>query len=124
MSAGDSEASLVAAARDVCLRFPDAAEHTTWGHPTFRVRKKIFATFGVSEDEPPVHTMAMKAAPGEQRMLLAVGAPFFYPKYIGSKGWIGVVVGDDTDWVEIAELVEESYRAIAPKTLVRRLDES
>lgn len=28
----------------------------------------------------------------------------------------------DTDWDEIAELIETSYRVIAPKTLVRLLD--
>jgi predicted DNA-binding protein (MmcQ/YjbR family) len=123
VSASVAEAVLLAAVRDVCLRFPEAAEHTTWGHPTFRVRNKIFATFGVSEEEPPRHTMAMKAAPGEQQMLLAVGAPFFTPKYVGSKGWIGIVVDGDTDWEEIGELVEESYRVVAPKILVRRLDE-
>lgn len=112
---------LLAAARDVCLRFPEAVEKTTWGHPTFRVRNRIFASFGASDDRPPTHTMTMKAAPGEQKMLLAVGEPFFYPKYVGSKGWIGVTIDTETDWDEISELAEESYRAIAPKTLVKQL---
>ncbi|RMH79016.1 MAG: MmcQ/YjbR family DNA-binding protein, partial [Actinomyces sp.] len=96
-------------AREVCLAFPEAIEKTTWGHPTFRVRDRIFASFAVDEESGRA-TMTMKAPPGEQEVLLAVGHPFFLPRYVGSKGWIGVVVDSGTDWSEIAELVEESYR--------------
>ena len=86
----------------------------------------MFASCGVSEtdDGHLKVTMAMKAEPGEQESLLAEGYPFFYPKYVGSKGWIGVHLTADTDWDEIAELVEESYRVIAPRALVRELEET
>lgn len=109
----------------MCLALPEAEERETWGHPTFRVRDKMFATIGAGEadDGRPRVTMSMKAAPGEQEILLAVGHPFFYPRYVGSKGWIGVEIDGDTDWTEIAELVEESFRVIAPNTLVARLPE-
>ncbi|MDH3706082.1 MAG: MmcQ/YjbR family DNA-binding protein [Acidimicrobiia bacterium] len=115
----DAEA-LTQRLREICLALPDATEQETWGHPTFRVRKKIFVGCGVDDDGR--FTTSMKAAPGEQEVLLAEGHPFFFPKYVGSKGWIGVELGDDTDWDEIAELVEDSYRAIAPKTLTKKLD--
>jgi hypothetical protein len=36
---------------------------------------------------------------------------------------MGMVLGDATDWDEVAELVTESYRFCAPRTLLRRLDE-
>lgn len=112
---------LEARARGVCLAFPEATEKTTWGHPTFRVNDRIFASFAVDEASDRA-TMTMKAPPGEQEVLLAVGHPFFLPRYVGSKGWIGVVVDTGTDWGEIAELVEESYRLVAPRRLVARLD--
>ena len=118
----DGRPALLPAARAVCLAFPEAEERITWGHPTFRVRDRIFASFGPTDDDPPRHVMTMKTAPGEQEMLLAVGDPFFYPKYVGSKGWIGIFVDESTDWAEVAELVEDSYRTIAPKTLVAVLD--
>ncbi len=105
----------LAAIRDIALAFPEAAEKETWGHPTFRVRDKIFVTHGVDDDGHEVVTM--KAAPGEQESLLAEGEPFFFPKYVGAKGWIGVRVGPDTDWRSIAELVVDSYREIAPRSL-------
>lgn len=107
--------------RKICLALPEATEKETWEHPTFRVRDKIFASAGTDEDGRV--SMCMKATPGEQPILLSAGHPFFMPKYVGSKGWIGVVVDRDTDWDEITALVRESYIAIAPKTLGRQLDD-
>ena len=115
-------------ARAVCLSLPEAIEQETWGHPTFRIRSKIFAGIGVDTGvdpeagarEPQVN-MSMKADRDEQPMLLSRGEPFFKPRYVGSKGWIGIYISDSTDWDEVAELVEDSYRLIAPKTLVRQL---
>lgn len=47
------------------------------------------------------------------------------PKYVGGRGWVGIYLDvGNIDWDEIAELVEESYRLVAPKSLVRLLDES
>ncbi len=107
--------------RQVCLVFPEAVERETWGHPTFRVKDKIFASFGHDDAGRP--SITMKTHPGEQEALLAEGEPYFYPAYVGPKGWIGVNLDKATDWEEIAELVEESYRLIAPKRLVEVLDE-
>jgi predicted DNA-binding protein (MmcQ/YjbR family) len=103
------------AIRDIALGFPEAVEKETLGHPTFRVRDKIFVSYGTDDDGNP--SVTMKAAPGEQESLLAEGEPFFLPKYVGSRGWIGVHVDDETDWRTIAELVVDSYREIAPKSL-------
>ena len=103
------------AIRDIALAFPEATEKETWGHPTFRVRDKIFVSHGIDDHGHDVVTM--KAAPGEQESLLAEGDPFFLPKYVGSRGWIGVRVDAETDWRMIAELVVDSYREIAPRSL-------
>ena len=80
----------------------------------------MFATFGTGDDG--THATTLKAADGEQEILLAVGHPFFRPAYVGHRGWIGMVLDDDTDWEEVHELVSESYVAIAPKTLGRQVD--
>ena len=48
---------------------------------------------------------------------------FFRPPYVGHRGWIGVRLDRDTDWGEIEAIVIEAYRHVAPKTLVRELDE-
>lgn len=112
------------AVQAICLAFPEAVEKETWGHPTFRIRDKMFASCGAGEDDDGKMrvTIVMKAEPGEQASLLAEGYPFFYPKYVGGKGWIGIQLNVNTDWDELGELIEESYRVIAPKTLVKQLD--
>lgn len=103
------------AVRDIALAFPEATEKETWGHPTFRVRDKIF--LGTGEDDEGRTVVTMKAAPGEQESLLAEGEPYFLPKYVGSRGWIGLRVDDETDWRLVAELIVDSYREIAPRSL-------
>ncbi len=120
------DARVIAEIRRICLSMPESSEKETWGHPTFRVREAMFATCG-SHPGPAggeVQVMTMKAAEGEQESLLAEGHPFFYPNYVGGRGWIGLIVDRDTDWVEVAELVEDSFRQIAPKRVSARLDES
>jgi predicted DNA-binding protein (MmcQ/YjbR family) len=119
---GGVPAATLGRIRSICLSLPEAEEQTTWGHPTFRVRTKIFVGCGATEDSPARITMSMKAAAGEQQSLLATGHPFFLPKYVGSKGWIGIEIDVATDWEEIAELVEDSYREIAPRRLAAELD--
>jgi hypothetical protein len=48
---------------------------------------------------------------------------FFVPAYVGPKGWLGIDVdAPGTDWTEIAELIDASFRWIAPARLVRELD--
>jgi hypothetical protein len=48
---------------------------------------------------------------------------FFLPAYYGPYGWRAIdLAGPDVDWDEIAELVDASYRMIAPRRLVAELD--
>jgi predicted DNA-binding protein (MmcQ/YjbR family) len=108
--------------RDICLSLPEAVEKPFGGHtaPSFRVRDKLFLM--TSEDGL---SMMFKAGPGVQEALVA-SAPerFFVPAYVGNKGWVGARLDVDHDWAEIAELVEDSYRMIAPKKLAALLDQN
>jgi hypothetical protein len=48
---------------------------------------------------------------------------FFRPPYVGGRGWLGVYLDvPGVDWDEIAEIVAEAYRAVAPRRLVGLLD--
>ena len=111
---------VVAQLRELCLAFPEATEKAFGGHeaPSFRVRDKLFVT--LAEDGS---ALTLKAPPGEQALLVSADPDrFFVPAYVGSKGWVGVRLHDPVDWEETAELIEDSYRLIAPKTLVARLE--
>jgi hypothetical protein len=52
---------------------------------------------------------------------------FFRPPYVGGRGWLGVwldVPLTEESWAEIAEIVTDAYRTVAPRTLVAGLDET
>jgi predicted DNA-binding protein (MmcQ/YjbR family) len=106
--------------RKLCLALPEAYEEETWGEATFRVRGKIFVIGG---DHDGRTTVSLKAAPGEQAALLAEGGPYFFPPYVGSKGWVGIDLRSRVlDWREVGELVTDSYRLVAPKRLAARVE--
>lgn len=105
--------------REICLSLPEAVEKPFGGHsaPSFRVRDKLFLI--TSEDG---RSMMFKAGPGVQEALVASDPDrFFVPAYVGHKGWVGAWLTADQDWGEIAELIEDSYRLIAPKRLAARI---
>ena len=104
--------------RRLAKSLPESEEKETWGHPTFRTRDKIFASFGEHEGRPSI---GCKSTVPEQAALL--GDPqFFYPPYVGKQGWIGIYA-DEAEWDTVADLVEQSYRMIALKRNVKKLDE-
>ncbi|MEO3784836.1 MmcQ/YjbR family DNA-binding protein [Actinocorallia sp. B10E7] len=114
---GEAEAARL---REICLSFPEATEKPFGGHtaPSFRVRDKLFAI--TREDGT---ALTFKAAPGVQQALVSSDSDrFFVPPYVGSKGWVGVRLDASQDWDELAELLEDSYRLIAPRRLSALLD--
>lgn len=113
--------------RSIALALPGTQEKVSHGRPTFRVGK-IFAAFGGSE----------KLSPGNHRQVPsaliftpdAVDLPaldqdprFFVPAYYGPYGARAIDLdGTAVDWNEITELVDASYRLVAPKRLLAELD--
>lgn len=104
------------------MRLPEVIEKPFGGHvtPAYRVRDKIFVGTG-QVGRPHIQ---LKAAPGVQEALVGSDPErFFVPAYVGSRGWVGVWLDVEPDWDEIAELVQDSYRLVAPKRLARLLDD-
>ena len=102
------------------MALPEVTEQPFGGHtaPCFRVRGKIFVfTSEKYQDQP--HSITIKAPPGGQQVLVGSDPErFFVPAYIGSKGWVGMLLdGPAPDWPLIEDLVKDSYRLIAPKKL-------
>ncbi len=108
--------------RAVCLALPEAVETQTDVGWAFRIRQRIFAyVFGVVNPEGRRFSMLVcRADPEERQVLLAIGHPFFAPGSGGDR--IGVVIEDTADWDELAELITESYRLLAPRKLVSLLE--
>lgn len=101
--------------RRVALSFPEAVEKETWGHPTFRVHDKMFAAM----DEAGT-SMSVKAAREAQAALVgSEPETFFVPSYVGQHGWVGL---ERVDPEEMGELIEDAWRATAPKRVVAAYD--
>lgn len=106
--------------RKLCLALPEAHEVEAWGEPTFRVRNKLFAMYAGAHNHHGAGRPAVwcKAAPGNQALMVrAAPERFFVPPYVGPSGWVGVRLDGAVDWAELAELLCDSYRLVAPKRL-------
>jgi predicted DNA-binding protein (MmcQ/YjbR family) len=67
--------------------------------------------------------LLVKPDPSE-RKALEEDSRFFVPAYWAGKGWLAFDLDKpDVDWSEVVELVEDSYRQNAPKTLIAELDQ-
>ena len=104
--------------RRICLALPDTKETPTWGKPHFRVGEKIFAGFDEEDGKP---TLGFKLVMAHARLVIK-DKRFRPAPYVGHKGWVSMDLGDVGDWDEVKELLLESYRLIAPKRSLAKLD--
>ena len=108
--------------RALCLALPETTEKLSHGEPTWFVRRTFVMYADHHHDDRLGFWCA--ALPGVQEALVAAEpGRFFRPPYVGHRGWLGVYLDVPLDWDEIAEIVTDAYRVIAPRTLVARLGE-
>jgi len=113
--------SALAALRRHALSYPEAVEDFPWGDQVVKVRGKIFVflgagkdgAFGISAKLPETQALALT---------LKDVTPTGYG--LGKAGWVTarVAKGARIDVELYKDWIDESYRAVAPKTLVRTLD--
>jgi hypothetical protein len=109
--------------RALCLALPETTERLSHGEPTWFVRdKKTFVMFADHHHDDRLGFWCA-APPGTQEALVADEPErYFRPPYVGHRGWLGIYLDVAADWDDIAEHVVDAYRAVAPKSLVARLD--
>ena len=111
--------------RELALGFPDAAEKISHGIPAFYTTK-VFAYYGGSiktGGEYVRHEQSVLVLPDEDEARAMLEDPRCYrPAYLGPSGWVGLNLGDDTDWDEVRELLDASYRRTAGRRRVAALD--
>ena len=113
--------------RRLCLALPEAHEVEAWGEPTFRVRSKLFAMYADAANHHGAGRPAVwcKAAPGNQDVMVKVAPErFFVPPYVGPSGWVGIWLDGRADWDELEQLLRDAYRLVAPKRLLRALNDA
>jgi len=113
--------SALAALRKHALSYPEAVEDFPWGDQVVKVKGKIFVflgagkdgAFGISAKLPETHALALT---------LKNVTPTGYG--LGKAGWVTarVAKGGRIDVDLYKDWIDESYRAVAPKTLSKRLD--
>ena len=137
--------------RALCLALPEVTEKVSHGEPTWFVRK-VFVSYADHHHDERVAFWCAAPPGAQEALVAARPDRFFRPPYVGGRGWLGVWLdvgrdcGDpdradpdragpdragldradldraDLDWDEIAEIVTDAYRVIAPKKLVAQLD--
>ena len=115
---------LVQHVRDLCLALPEVTERLSHGEPTWFIRdKKTFVNLDDHHHGADHLAIWCAAPPGAQEALVAADPEvFFRPPYVGHRGWLGVRIDRGLDWSEVAAIVEDAYRQVAPKTLIAQLD--
>ncbi len=109
--------------RRYCLALPEVTERLSHGTPTFFVNdKRSFVQYWDDHHADGRLALWCAALPGAQEALIATDPRrYFAPPYVGGRGWVGVRVDLRPAWSEVAEIIEDAYRAVAPKSLVDRL---
>ena len=105
--------------RDYALAFPEAYEEFPWGHSAMKVKKRAFLFMGTDEDGRCSISVKLP-----QSRDMAVDLPFTEPTGygLGKAGWVTAYLTDEKPLDLIKAWIGESYRAIAPKKLVKLLD--
>jgi predicted DNA-binding protein (MmcQ/YjbR family) len=104
------------------LTFPEATLDHPWDHDAVKVRGKMFATFGGKAGSPKEFSMSVKLPVSAE---MALTLPWVEPTGygLGKSGWVTarIKAGEDLDIETMKGWIAQSYRAIAPKTLLKAM---
>jgi uncharacterized protein YdhG (YjbR/CyaY superfamily) len=105
--------------RALCLALPGVSERNSHGGPGWFVRgQRQFVVLDDHHHGADRLAFWCAAPPGAQEALIADDpSRFFRPPYVGYRGWVGVRIDHEPDWDEIAEIVQDAYRQVAPQRL-------
>ena len=106
--------------RALALTYPEAHEDLPWGESAIKVRGK---TFVFMRDDPSEFSVTTKLPQSRE---FALEYPFTAPTGygMGKSGWVtSRFAPKDKPPIDVLEAwIAESFRAVAPKTLLKQLD--
>jgi predicted DNA-binding protein (MmcQ/YjbR family) len=107
--------------RDYAMTYPEATEDHPWGHIAVKVKGKAFIFLGGDKDAKEL-SLSLKLP---QSRDMAVDLPFAEPTGygLGKSGWVSARFKkvSEVPLPLLKQWIDESYRAIAPKKLVKTL---
>jgi predicted DNA-binding protein (MmcQ/YjbR family) len=106
--------------RTYAMQYPEVTEDFPWGERALKVKGKVFIFMRASEDEV---SLSVKLP---QSRDVAVDLPFTEPTHygMGKHGWVTAkLVPKDAPPLDLIKAwIDESFRAVAPKKVVKQLD--
>ncbi|MFE2823268.1 MmcQ/YjbR family DNA-binding protein [Streptomyces sp. NPDC059271] len=130
-SPGDVPPEILNRSRSICRQLPESYEEPAWIGVRWRIRTRTFVhVYTPDVDRYPVY--ASYATPDQELVVMTFRVPvddllgltaggFPFRRADWGHNVIAAVLGDHTDWTELAELITDSYREMAPKFLAARV---
>ena len=116
---------LLGQVRAIAMAQPEAEETVSHGMPCFgMVKGKKFAWVSLDHHGDGKTGLLVKISgiDEQQALIEADEARYYRPAYFGSD-WIGVRLDlGEPDWDDVADRIQRSWRAVAPKKLTKFLD--
>ncbi len=108
------------ALREVMLAYPETTEEFPWDHRAAKVKGKMFCILVLDESGLTVTTKLPQS--NEAALMMPFCTPTGYG--MGKSGWVTSTFkpGDEAPVALLTKWIDESFRAVAPKKLVERLD--
>jgi predicted DNA-binding protein (MmcQ/YjbR family) len=114
-------ASVESELREFALAYPETHEDFPWGERAIKVKGKVFIFMRTTENEI---SFSVKLP---QSRDIALDLPWAEPTHygMGKHGWVTAKVDPKDAPVDMIKAwIDESFRAVAPKTLVKKMDAS
>jgi predicted DNA-binding protein (MmcQ/YjbR family) len=104
--------------RAFALALPEAYEDFPWNESVAKVRRRVFVFLGPEGRERPAITVKLSESHGHALSLEGACRTGYG---LGASGWVTVPVGSAPVDV-LRDFVEESFRIVAPRRVVERLE--
>jgi hypothetical protein len=117
--------------RRIALALPEVSERLSHGEPCFFVRnQRALCYYHDDHNGDGRISLWCPAGPGVQEELVSAEPDRFFRPPVSAKGtfsgWLGVfldTLGENSvDWEEIAAILTEAYRYVAPMKLIAELE--
>jgi len=102
----------------IMAELPECVEENAWVGTRWRVGAATVAHVFGGEDQR--FRITFRGEPDEVMAFQHLGEPYFRASW--GRNVIGMLLDDDTDWAELAELLTDSYCIQAPERLAALVD--